>query len=156
MNCQQVVEHQYAERYLLGQLAPADHQAYEHHYFECSRCFEQLQTRILLCTELNRSAAAIRSEPTRQPIIRRRAWASVLLALLLTAAIGTWEWRRTQSSARKAQPGQSQLAATHSGNNDKSGLKTLAPETDRRHDALVALAAVEAPTGERSSDCERR
>jgi tetratricopeptide (TPR) repeat protein len=145
MNCEQVVENQFAERYLLGQLEPADHEAFEQHYFECPRCFEHLQTHLVLCTELNRSVAAIRSEPVQRPIIWQWFRASAVLAVVLAVAMATWRWRQLHFSARNAEPGQSQSASTQIGNNYKTDLKTSAAAIDSRNAALLALAAVEPP-----------
>jgi len=43
MDCSLIVRDELAERYLLGQLNPAEQEAYEKHYFECARCFGELR-----------------------------------------------------------------------------------------------------------------
>ena len=45
MNCQQAAEAELAERYVLGDLSDAEQEAFERHYFECARCFEDLESR---------------------------------------------------------------------------------------------------------------
>ncbi len=43
MDCSLIVRDELAERYLLGDLSPAEQEAYEQHYFECARCFGELR-----------------------------------------------------------------------------------------------------------------
>lgn len=43
MDCSLIVRNELAERYLLGDLSPAEQEAYEKHYFDCPRCFGELR-----------------------------------------------------------------------------------------------------------------
>jgi hypothetical protein len=42
MDCTRVAREEIAERYLVGDLSDGDRNAFEEHYFECARCFEEL------------------------------------------------------------------------------------------------------------------
>lgn len=58
MQCEQVVRDEIAERYLRGAMGPADQEAFEHHYFECASCFDELESLRLLRQALVRGAPA--------------------------------------------------------------------------------------------------
>ena len=94
MNCEQVSRQHITEKYLLGQLTEADQDAFEHHYFECARCFEEVQTFCTLQAGLREASAAIRAEAlARRPRWRwswRWAWAPGLAAVLILVAVGVW------------------------------------------------------------------
>jgi anti-sigma factor RsiW len=63
MKCDRVSGDGFAEKYLLDQLSETDQEAYEQHFFECARCFQELETCRTLRAELRRTAAAIRPSP---------------------------------------------------------------------------------------------
>jgi anti-sigma factor RsiW len=44
MDCSIVVRNELAERYLLGELSPAEQEWYEKHFFDCERCFMELRS----------------------------------------------------------------------------------------------------------------
>src|SRR5207245_4185528 len=71
MTCQEIETAELAEKYVLGQLDSKDQEAYESHYFRCSRCFEELQLRQGMQAELGAMKA---SRPV--PLARQRphAW----------------------------------------------------------------------------------
>jgi tetratricopeptide (TPR) repeat protein len=55
MDCRTIRERQVADEYRAGRLTPEEAEAYERHYFECDRCFEDLRLR-------DRLADALRAE----------------------------------------------------------------------------------------------
>ena len=57
MPCDQIAAEGLAERYLFGQLREQDQAAFERHYFDCERCFGELQTLVAMRAELRESAA---------------------------------------------------------------------------------------------------
>ena len=94
MNCEQVSLNELAERYLLGQLSQADQEAYELHYFECARCFEELKAHQVLQTGLKRSASAIRASELPRRIAWRMVWAPIAVMIILLVGFGVWQgWR---------------------------------------------------------------
>lgn len=73
MNHQESMQTQAAERYLLGELPPAERQAFEAHYFQCSECAEEVRVGF----EFRRGAVALFCEDGRaceRPARRRRRW----------------------------------------------------------------------------------
>jgi len=68
MNCSVIVRDEFAERYVLGRLSLAEQEAYERHYFECDRCFGELQT-------LQAIRAVLRAAPPTLPAPNQdRVW----------------------------------------------------------------------------------
>jgi anti-sigma factor RsiW len=65
MPCDQIAAEGLAERYLLGQLSEQHQAAFERHYFDCERCFGELQTLGAMRAELR--GAAARPGPHRVP-----------------------------------------------------------------------------------------
>jgi len=63
MPCDQIAAEGLAERYLLGQLSEQDQAAFERHYFDCERCFGELQTLEAMRAELRGSAAPTVAAP---------------------------------------------------------------------------------------------
>lgn len=55
MNHEQAVKSQAAERYVLGELAQADREDFEAHYFDCQQCFEDVRQ----TSEFLRHSAAV-------------------------------------------------------------------------------------------------
>ena len=101
MDCTRVGDEEIAERYLLGTLTAQDRDAFEAHFFECDRCFEELRTLQSLHVELQHSAPI--QAPASSAQLRRRlpasAWAA---AAVLVIAIGTgfWTVRRIHEPSR--------------------------------------------------------
>lgn len=71
MKCEAILENEIATRYLRGELSEPDRDTYETHYFECERCFAELEALRLAQGELVRQASSIRAEAIGTP---RRAW----------------------------------------------------------------------------------
>lgn len=105
MNCEQVMSSEVAEKYLLGQLSEAEQKAFEQHYFECQRCFDELQTYRALQAELKQTATVIQREPIVQRAVSSWTWAAAATAVLLVVGIGYWlERPRPPSSTPGATP----------------------------------------------------
>lgn len=103
MNCEQVMSSEVAEKYLLGQLSEAEQKAFEQHYFECQRCFDELQTYRALQAELKQTATVIQREPIVQRAVSLWTWAAAATAVLLVVGIGYWlEPRRPPSAPPSA------------------------------------------------------
>lgn len=105
MTCEQVVRGEVTEKYVLGQLSEAEQQAFEQHYFECARCFDELETYRGLQEGLKQAAPVIQRESVAQravfPWMRAAAAAGVLLAI----GIGYWlERPRPASPPPSARP----------------------------------------------------
>jgi anti-sigma factor RsiW len=63
MPCDQIAAEGLAERYLLGQLREHDQAAFERYYFDCERCFGDLQTLEAMRAELRGFAAPAMAAP---------------------------------------------------------------------------------------------
>jgi tetratricopeptide (TPR) repeat protein len=106
MDCGTVAREEILENYLLGRLSEADREAFEEHYFECARCFDDLQTLQAIQGELRLAGAQFEAETTR-PFLR---WAPAAgFAAVLVLAVGVLLWTRWpappgSSEASKAQP----------------------------------------------------
>jgi len=72
MDCAHIKDQEFAERYLLGKLAPEERDAYELHYFECAGCFQELQHLLAIREELK--AGSLRAASPQRPGRTSRAW----------------------------------------------------------------------------------
>jgi tetratricopeptide (TPR) repeat protein len=94
MNCEQVTKEEITEKYVLGRLTEAEQGAFELHFFECERCFEEVESLRMLQTELRRAASAIREQTSRRPnLFWRWAWAPAAALAVLAVGVGWWVWR---------------------------------------------------------------
>src|ERR1019366_5210198 len=84
MNCEQVLKGDIAEKYILSQLSVAEQEAFEQHYFECERCFEELQTCRGLQVALNETSSVMHTEPIEEPVRWRWTWGVAIAVVLLT------------------------------------------------------------------------
>src|SRR3954468_24403768 len=121
MTCTDVVEHDLAERYLLGRLDEAERDAFEQHYFECARCYSQVQA-------LGAVRDALARRPAR-PGAGWRTWMAIAAALVLTVSAAV-AWK-TLTGAR-AQPAATIAASDPAaqqaaGTDDLARLAAVAP-----------------------------
>jgi putative zinc finger protein len=93
MDHQRAVNNMMAERYLLGELGPQEHDAFEAHLFECSECFEQVRAGMEFVHYIKRIGAeetvAAASRPAWRRLLAqalRPAPALAFAACLLAAA----------------------------------------------------------------------
>ncbi len=71
MNCHRVSEEHFAERYLLDDLADADREAFERHFFECDQCFAELEALRAVKVRLERDRDSVPGLALRpRPVIR--------------------------------------------------------------------------------------
>jgi tetratricopeptide (TPR) repeat protein len=90
MRCERVAEEFVAERYLRGELAEAESEAFERHYFECTRCFGDLETLRAIGQALGQRA------PGTQPLPATRArwhpwmWAAAAAVVASVGAALYW------------------------------------------------------------------
>ncbi len=63
MEHQRAVENLAVEAYLLGEMAPAEREAFEQHYFECSVCADDLRSASRFVSEMKEVLAADRRQP---------------------------------------------------------------------------------------------
>jgi tetratricopeptide repeat protein len=84
MDCDRVSREEIFESYLLGRLTEQDREAFEQHYFECARCFDELQTLQAIRDELRRGA-----EPDASTTRSRFGWPALVgLAAAVIVAVG--------------------------------------------------------------------
>jgi tetratricopeptide (TPR) repeat protein len=84
MDCALVERGDLAERYLLGRLSEEERTAFEEHYFECDRCFDDLERLRAIQAELADSTTDDTAE-VRQPRIRRKWFVGIGAAATLAA-----------------------------------------------------------------------
>jgi tetratricopeptide (TPR) repeat protein len=139
MDCERVACDEVLEGYLAGSLSEADREAFEEHYFECARCFDELQTLRAIKGELWRTRAEFDANTTR-PFF---AWASVAgVAAAGVLAVGLVLWMRPLPSrlpeaAKAPPPSQAQLPEERQ---PLAPAPTVAPER-----SLEQLARVDPP-----------
>jgi tetratricopeptide (TPR) repeat protein len=91
MNCEQVTKEEITEKYLLGRLTEAEQGAFELHFFECERCFDEVETFRALQTELRRTSPALHKQVTGRPhSFWRWAWAPAAALAISLVGIGWW------------------------------------------------------------------
>ena len=93
MTCNDVVERGLAEDYLLGRLADEERDAFERHYFDCARCFAELQALREVQDVLRREVA------TASPRIGNWGWLAAAALVMLSVAAGALIWRGAGSAA---------------------------------------------------------
>lgn len=90
MDCAEIEARGVAEAYLLGQLTPDEREAYERHYFECARCYSELEALGAVRAALAGTAGGTSGRP---------GWAFLVVAAALVAGIAglaVWELSRVQ------------------------------------------------------------
>ena len=65
MDCGRVMREEILEGYLVGRLSEDDRDAFEEHYFECARCFRDLQVLRAVRGELQRAGSGLDARTTR-------------------------------------------------------------------------------------------
>ena len=120
MDCERVAREEIAESYLGGRLNEEDRDAFEAHYFECARCFDELQILNAVRAELQRTGVQFGVANTARQSFR---WAAVAgLAAAVVLAIGAVLWMgqpmpsgpnetttQTQPPSRTEEPAKPQL-----------------------------------------------
>jgi tetratricopeptide (TPR) repeat protein len=145
MHCDQVSKDEIAEKYLLGQLSQADQEAYELHYFECSHCFDQLQTHRVLYSELKCSAVAIRRESLQPRMIWHWKWATLAATAVLILGLGFFQVRHMHVGTPKTLVTRNPRQPTAHIDEGNANASRHSPETtdNSAGRSVVALATVE-------------
>ena len=94
MDCDRVAREDILENYLGDRLSPDDREAFEQHYFECARCFDDLRLLESIHTAL-RPAAQASALPTRQ----RLTWLATAAGLAAVIVLAQF-WRPAFGSRR--------------------------------------------------------
>jgi anti-sigma factor RsiW len=100
MTCQDVVRDELAERYVGGQLAEAQQEAFEQHFFQCPRCTEDVRLLQDLQTALAHGATRALRTPRRAAIAGPATWRwlAVAATFVLVATLGWRVWRTPPAS----------------------------------------------------------
>jgi tetratricopeptide (TPR) repeat protein len=142
MDCARVAREETAERYVAGGLSDEDRDAFEEHYFECARCFDELQAVRAIQAELQRSST--RHEPRTGRSFIRWDPAAAGLAAALVLAVGMVMWMRLPQPSRAPEltatepPSRGQTADTPPPPQQPDGAVTPGP-------SLELLARVDPP-----------
>jgi hypothetical protein len=89
VDCAMVAREEIIEKYLVDRLSEEDREAFEQHYFECARCFEDLQSLRAIRDELRLSGAEFETRAT-PPFLRWAPAAGVAAALVLAVVVVLW------------------------------------------------------------------
>ena len=110
LSCEYIVAHGFAERYLTGDLTEPERDAYEHHYFDCDRCTDELATVRALRTELAVPGAL----PSGASSGSQRHWWPAWLgaAAVIVLGAGLWTWWPARDAAVTPAPGATVSATT--------------------------------------------
>ena len=116
-----------------------DQAAFEQHYFQCARCFEELRVYRLLRAELEQTAASEHLSPRR---VRRPWFWSLAAAAVLVASVLTWRQVRinelpTPGVSSPAQPTQQARVVS---------LEELSAVTPPPHQAVTLRSTPDAAT----------
>lgn len=105
MDCDRIMKEEITEKYLLGRLSETEQESFEEHFFECSRCFAEVETYRALQAELKQAAPAIRAEPAIRPhSFWRWAWAPAAALALLVVGVGWWLRRPAPAPVQPPSP----------------------------------------------------
>jgi TolA-binding protein len=141
MNCDQIQADQIAERYITHQLAEAERDAYEEHYFACDRCNDELTAMLAIQRGLREgsvtipaSSSLVKVRPIERaapatPGFRTRLWWAAA-AVIVVAAGGAFVWNN--------RPGLGSQTST-------STQAEIANPSQSTETALLALASYTAP-----------
>jgi tetratricopeptide (TPR) repeat protein len=92
IDCNRVAREEILESYVVGRLTEQEREAFEEHYFECARCFGELQAVQAVREELQRTGPG--TEAQTVPPFRR--WAPVIaMAAVVILAVGGLLWTRS-------------------------------------------------------------
>lgn len=97
MTCTEVQERDIPETYLLGRLDAAERDAFEQHYFECARCYSNLQA----LRSVREALAAVRVPARHFPW----EWLAVAATILLAAGAGIAWYLHTRTGLQPAPAG---------------------------------------------------
>jgi TolA-binding protein len=135
MACSRVAAEAVAERYLAGELTEDEQSAFERHYFECDRCFDELGTLRAVQTEL-RSARALPADRARE---WRMPWLALAASVMAVAGAGLWWW-----ASRPTSPESSNAAATPVTIPTSTPAPPVAPDREKPN-LLAELARFDPP-----------
>jgi tetratricopeptide (TPR) repeat protein len=107
MDCGTVARDEILESYLLSRLSEEDRNAFEQHYFDCARCFDELQTLQAIRDELPRARVEWETKSVH-PFIR---WAPAagLAAAVLAVTVVLWMRPSSPSPEATKTPSQAQI-----------------------------------------------
>ena len=86
MDCAWVAREEIIEAYLGGRLTEEERDAFEEHYFECARCFDDLRSLQAIGGELQRAGAEFEAQ-RRHPFLRWGPAAGLAAAAVLAVAV---------------------------------------------------------------------
>jgi tetratricopeptide (TPR) repeat protein len=135
MNCADVQEGDFLERYLLERLSDLERDAFEQHYFECSSCFSLLQTAVSAQAALSHLPPA-RRRAGAGLFHWRSAWTPAFATFVVVLAVGSW-WYSARKQLLSKQVSKSANSTTPAPDQPGSP-SSIAP-------SLEELASVEPP-----------
>jgi tetratricopeptide (TPR) repeat protein len=100
MDCQQVENKNVIERYLADRLSEQEMEAFEQHYLECARCFDELQLRHATAIELARRPIPL--TPARKSWVFSWQWSLAFAAVVLAVLASVLYMRSGQQARSRA------------------------------------------------------
>jgi tetratricopeptide (TPR) repeat protein len=139
MDCESVARGEIVENYLLGRLSEEDREAFEEHYFECARCFDELRALQAVQAELRRPDTKFESR-TARPFLRWAPAALAAAAVLVVAVVVSMRSTSPTGSSETANTQPRSQGQTPETSQPQPPEPTVAPEP-----SLEQLARVEPP-----------
>ena len=141
MDCGRVMREEILEGYLVGRLSEDDRDAFEEHYFECARCFRDLQMLRAVRAELQRAGSGLDARTTRSFF----GWtAAAAMAAVIVLSVSVVLWMRPQPPSERV--GRIAKPQVQSQPPEKAGSPRGAePRSSPAEPSLPQLARVEPP-----------
>src|SRR5579885_1182002 len=86
ITCEQAVASELASRYVSGQMDAGERDSYEQHYFQCARCFDDVQFHMSLQSAL-KAVPRLESPHAQRTWV---AWGAIAATVIVMASIGFW------------------------------------------------------------------
>ena len=93
ITCEQTTTSDLAARYVAGQLDPQERNSFEEHYFDCARCFDEVQLQLSLQSAMKSAPVELRNPAAKKHVKTWVAWSAVAATVVVMASIGFWRLR---------------------------------------------------------------
>lgn len=109
------------EQYVTGWLNEKDREAFEAHFFECGRCFEELKAYQLVQEELDRTCASDWRRTSPDAPRPTGSWTWLVAAAVVTLGVSIWKRSSTSVKRGVARVIARRRAGRQSGNSGDEG-----------------------------------
>ena len=142
MDCGRVMREEILEGYLVGRLSEDDRDAFEEHYFECARCFRDLQMLRAVRGELQRAGSGLDARTTRSFF----GWtAAAAMAAVVVLSVSVVLWMRPQPPSERVGNIETQPQVQAQPPEKAGSPRGAEPPSSPAEPSLPQLARVEPP-----------